>query len=404
MRPSLAANTRGNEALVAFLKNDIAGEGAGGVHPAALVVRRRSCPERDRRPDLDHGPATPTWRSAPTSARTTTATYHPLLDQYFVTWAADNDLPGLVDNEFERYGQALDGAGARSAGTTSGSRRTASTATTNAAPEDGATAASATRRAWLHVWEADDNRPPMADNEFELFGRLAGDDGDLDGAVAPADCNDANASIQPGATDVIDNGIDEDCSGADTENLDRDADGSARPADCNDANPSVRPGAADIADNGVDEDCSGADAVNLDRDGDGSLRPVDCNDANAAIRPGARDIPRNKIDEDCSGKDAAFPTLGANVSNAWDVNGAELHAADAGDHAAVPEGHEGEDPLQGRRLPLQDQGVEARQGRAAAPATRSRRCPRSSGGSAPARPSRSSSPRRASTPRSPGCR
>ncbi len=132
----------------------------------------------------------------------------------------------------------------------------------------------------------------MADNEFELFGRLAGDDGDLDGAVAPADCNDADATIRPGATDVIDNGIDEDCSGADTENLDRDADGSPRPADCNDANPSVRPGAADVTDNGLDEDCSGADAVNLDRDRDGSLRPVDCNDANAPRSAPAPATPR----------------------------------------------------------------------------------------------------------------
>ena len=40
--------------------------------------------------------------------------------------------------------------------------------------------------------------------------------------------------------------------------------------------------------------------------------------------PRRPDIPRNKIDEDCSGKDAAFPTLGANVSNAWDVNGASF--------------------------------------------------------------------------------
>ncbi len=262
VRPSLAANPRGNEAIVAFLKNDIAGEG-----PEAFIQRLSSSGAQvpANTPDVrisTMGPAANQAYGA-NLARTTTATYHPLLDQYFVTWAADNDLPGMVDQEFERYGQALDAAGRQVGGDDIRLSTTGVDGATNTAPEDGATAASATRRAWLHVWEADDNRPPTADNEFELFGRLAGDDGDLDGAVVPADCDDADAAIRPGARGVIDNGIDEDCSGADTEDLDRDADGSVRPADCNDANGAVRPGAADVTDNGLDEDCSGADAVNL---------------------------------------------------------------------------------------------------------------------------------------------
>ena len=57
-----------------------------------------------------------------------------------------------------------------------------------------------------------------------------------------------------------DNDIDEDCSGADAIDPDRDRDGVARPADCNDANPFIRPGALDIPGDRVDEDCSGADA------------------------------------------------------------------------------------------------------------------------------------------------
>jgi hypothetical protein len=36
--------------------------------------------------------------------------YNSGIDQYLVVWRADNDLPGLADNEFEVYGQILDGA------------------------------------------------------------------------------------------------------------------------------------------------------------------------------------------------------------------------------------------------------------------------------------------------------
>ena len=39
--------------------------------------------------------------------------------------------------------------------------------------------------------------------------------------------------------------------------LDRDGDGSLRPADCNDANAAIRPGALDVRGNDVDEDCDG---------------------------------------------------------------------------------------------------------------------------------------------------
>jgi len=87
-------------------------------------------------------------------------------------------------------------------------------------------------------------------------------------------------------------------------------------ADCNDGNAAVHPGATEICGNGVDEDCSGADlacAPCTDADGDGFQNPnspagctltigyglSDCNDANAAINPWAAEICGNSVDENC---------------------------------------------------------------------------------------------------------
>jgi subtilisin-like proprotein convertase family protein len=162
------------------------------------------------------------------------------------------------------------------------------------------------------------------------------------------DCNDGNASINPGATEVC-NGIDDDCDGSIDEGLtftnyyvDADGDGygdaSASPVsscapvagyvanntDCNDANNLINPAGTEIC-NGVDDDCDGTvdDGIlytiyYADADGDtyGDAAtavstcdgaPVgyvtdntDCNDANAAINPGATEI-CNGIDDDCDG-------------------------------------------------------------------------------------------------------
>jgi Ca2+-binding RTX toxin-like protein len=103
---------------------------------------------------------------------------------------------------------------------------------------------------------------------------------------------------------------------------DADGDGAAKPDDCDDGNAAIRPGVIDVLDNGIDEDCSGADAVNLDRDADAFLRPTDCDDANPRINPGARDIPGNRVDEDCEGGPAPFPLLGSLATGIFDASDA----------------------------------------------------------------------------------
>jgi MYXO-CTERM domain-containing protein len=123
---------------------------------------------------------------------------------------------------------------------------------------------------------------------------------------------------------------------------DDDNDGDLDVTDCAPHNALIHHGAVDTPNDGIDQDCSGADTVTCfaDQDGDGfgsqtvvtsatgncsaaneSASTTDCDDAVASVHPGALDVPGDGIDQDCSGSDAAIASPGSSGNAAGGASG-----------------------------------------------------------------------------------
>ena len=187
-------------------------------------------------------------------------------------------------------------------------------------------------------------------NDYNCDGSVGFADADGDGWAACEDCDDSEAGISPGATEVCDE-IDNDCNGVvdidatvtPTWYLDYDGDGFGDatvsvdqcepPArfvdnadDCDDSAAEALPGGVEVCDN-LDNDCDGtvdgqeaegAQPFYTDVDGDGYgteetevyicfpaadqvADAGDCNDGDATISPGEVEVCNDGIDNDCDG-------------------------------------------------------------------------------------------------------
>jgi hypothetical protein len=187
------------------------------------------------------------------------------------------------------------------------------------------------------------------------------DPGEADASASSGECDDTDATINPGATEIAGDGVDQDCDGTETCYLDADDDG-YRPdttstvasadtdcedttealatdpsGDCEDSDAAINPGATEVCDAlDVDEDCNGtaeeadpgldessASTWHVDSDVDGygdesdtgtvscddpsgtityRTNATDCDDSDAAVSPAATEVcDDDDVDEDCDG-------------------------------------------------------------------------------------------------------
>ena len=166
----------------------------------------------------------------------------------------------------------------------------------------------------------------FTDTDADMQPNCIDPDDDNDGSLDGADCASLDKTIHPGAIEACDS-IDSNCNSSlidgfpnfdsdtvpDCVDPDDDNDGSLDAQDCDDANATVYPGAPELCDR-IDSNCNLSlvdtfldsdadktpDCVDLDDDGDGDPDTADCAPLNKAVNHAAPEV-CNGVDDDCSG-------------------------------------------------------------------------------------------------------
>jgi hypothetical protein len=118
------------------------------------------------------------------------------------------------------------------------------------------------------------------------------------------DCDDTDATINPGATETYYDGIDQNCDGLSDNDADGDGYDSADHGgtDCDDFDATIYPGATETYYDGIDQNCDGLSDYDADEDGyeSDAYGGTDCDDADATINPGALEY-QDGVDNNCDG-------------------------------------------------------------------------------------------------------
>lgn len=200
--------------------------------------------------------------------------------------------------------------------------------------------------------------PTCTDSDGDSFAVEGGDCG-------PVDCNDADAAVNPGAAENCTDGIDNDCNGMiDAQDPDAvgcppvctdfDGDGFAveggqcGAVDCDDTDATINPGSADICDDGIDNNCNGTidegcvvTPVCTDNDGDlfavegGECGPVDCDDTDDTVNPDAVEDCADGIDNNCNGLVDAMDDMAVNCPPLCTDSDGDGYAVEGGDCGPV---------------------------------------------------------------------
>jgi hypothetical protein len=143
--------------------------------------------------------------------------------------------------------------------------------------------------------------------------------------------------------------------------------------DCDDSSSTINPDATELPGNGVDENCDGIELCYVDQDGDGYLpaEPLtvessslsctdanqgsqstpmtDCDDESAAIHPEATELPGDTVDQDCDGMELCYVDADGDGHRpeSGTVESADLDCSDEGEATVTTSSDDcdDEDPL-----------------------------------------------------------